>query len=154
MWEVPRYRVRAYIRKKQKAKTQVSSDLKSGPRLHLRRVRAQIKIVEGLAILEKAFQARVLLNDFGQTGLRLFSSERLRPGQDIVIALDRPKEFYVRARVLWCFDAPRSGRVLSESNFNYRVGVEYLFSSSNEEASVKEYCQYLMTEYIFGRRAL
>jgi hypothetical protein len=150
MWEVPSHRIRAYVRARKEAKARISALYPAGDfsdrgaeKLHLRRVRAQLKISDGYGGLQHGIQgilpARVLLNDFGAKTLKLFTPTALRPGQVISISIEAPRQFYARAQVIACHSVPSETRIITEMPYGFRVAVAFLFDNDVEREIVRRY---------------
>lgn len=101
---------------------------------HVRRVCAQLK-----GIATSAAPIRVILNDLTAHGLETFSPLALASGLEVSITLEHPAQLYVKARVLYCERYNPASRVLSQAPFPFRIGVEFVFESIEEERAVREF---------------
>jgi hypothetical protein len=147
MWEVPKYRVRAYLRSLRDSRKREQERRDRG-RFHFKRTRAELKVGDTFSGRTEILSARVVLNDFSSTGLRIFTSEPLAPGTEVALTLEEPRYFYVRGRVRWCHPLPFERRVMTQQPFSYRVGIEFQFSSIAEEAAVENYCRHLFLDHL------
>ncbi len=146
MWQAPSQRSRALAHQKRKERDRYRQQF------HVRRVRAEIKVSEPMVQSTRS-AARVVLNDVTPNGLGLFSEHPVMPGQEVAITLEEPKRFYVRGRVTWCQEYECNTHVLSQTSFRYRVGIEFIFETPEEQAAVEAYCIELAEKYISGRAA-
>ncbi len=121
------------------------------PRMHLKKVRAEIKAVGGFSSGVKEVQ--VVLSDISPKGVGFFSSGKLEIGETIALTLDEPKRFYVKGRVAWCQEYDATSHVLSTSPQSYRIGLEFFFDSEEEEAEVRSYCDLIASNHIFTKGA-
>jgi hypothetical protein len=148
MWEVPRYRIRRYLR--QLRKTRAEGKKPERPVFHIKRTQAEITVLEGFAAPKKVVQACVVLNDLTPSGLLLFSSEPFYPGQRINLTLESPKLFYARGHITACKHMSLHQHVVGEHTYPYRVAIRFEFGSHEEELSVRRYCQEIYTRYLYG----
>lgn len=147
MWEVPRYRIRRYLR--QLRKTRAEGKKPAKPNFHIKRTRAEIKIIEGFATSRTIIQACVILNDLSPVGLMLFSPEPFQPGQKINLTLESPKLFYAKGHVTACKHMTLHQHVFGEEMFSYRVAIKFDFNSPDEEIAVRRYCQEIYNRYLY-----
>ncbi len=148
MWEVPRYRIRRYLRKVRKARAEASQVEK--PVFHLKRTKAEIAILEGLAAPKAVVQASLILNDLTPFGLMLFSEQPLYVGQRIGLTIDAPKLFYARGTVTACKNMDLHRHIFGEAYYAYRVAIKFEFHSAEEERAVARYCQELYRRHLYG----
>lgn len=146
MWQAPNQRGKALANQRKRDRERMRQNF------HLRRVRAQIKISEPMAPATST-HARLILNDLSPKGMGMFSEAPLMVGQIVAITIEEPRRFYVHGRIVWCQEYDANSHVLSETSFSYRVGVEFVFETKEEEKSVREYCENLVQEYVYGRKA-
>lgn len=136
MWQVPNQKLRAMMNARKRERERSSRSF------HIRRTRAQVKIVSGMET-QPMQEARVVLNDISPKAMRLFSADMIAAGQVAAITLDEPTRIYVRARVVSCQELDAESRVISENPFSYRVSLLFLFDSDEEERAFKAYCEQL-----------
>jgi len=86
---------------------------------------------------------RILLNDFSPVGVGVFSKIPLSVGQEIAVTFQEPRRFYVKGRILWCKEYHHGSPVMSDNNFSYRVGVEFVFESEEESQQVVKFYEEL-----------
>lgn len=144
MWQAPSQRSRALANQKRRERERMRQSF------HVRRVRAEIKVSQPM-VQSTRTDARVILNDFTPQGLGLFSEHAVMPGQEVSITLEEPKRFFVRGRVIWCQEYDANSHVLSQVSFKFRVGIEFVFETPEEQAAVEAYVTELNEKYIFGR---
>ena len=140
MWQSPSQRRRALILARDRERA------RSKRRLHLQRVRAELKVV---GEIKAATEAHVVLTDIGTEGLGLFASKPLPVGQQIALTIEYPRRFYVRARIISCQEYDVESHVLSRARHSYRVGVMFLFANAAERRQVEQYCELLRRDYFF-----
>lgn len=121
--------------------------------LHMKRVMAQLKVVpqEGAGLgnnSNQLFEARVILNDFSPTGVGLFMSEPVMVGELLAITVEHPKRFYCKARAVWCQVLTQEGHIISQQNYPYRIGLEFIFETPEEQASVKAFYEEIVQQHI------
>ncbi|MGZ3698844.1 MAG: hypothetical protein ACXWPM_09695 [Bdellovibrionota bacterium] len=141
MWNPLKHQIRNYVNYKQKKKEK-SREL---PSLHIKRTRAELMIQEGLG-RSVVSPARVILNDLTPKGIFLFTTNQLPIGQALSLTMEDPKRFYVRGHVISCQTVIMDRRVISEENYQYRVGIVFDFQSSEESDAVQAYCEELYAE--------
>jgi hypothetical protein len=142
MWQAPNQRVRAQANARKRERERVRRGI------HIKRVRAEIKTVGELAAPALVTQARVLLNDFSPKGVGVFAHAPIIVGQLVSLTLEEPKRFYVKGRVVWCQEYAMESHVLSETPFHYRMGIEFVFETPEEEQQVKDYCEALGHDHL------
>jgi hypothetical protein len=113
--------------------------------LHFRRVTAQIKITGGNSCVH---DVRVILNDLSPKGLGLFSPVNLHVGQEVAITLEKPRRFYVKARVVYSHPLEGAGKVITDCAFGHRVGLEFVLDSPEEAQAVTEFCEEMNRLYV------
>jgi hypothetical protein len=147
MWDVPRYRIRAYLRNLKQANLK----RKAGRRhvLHVRRADGQIRIIEGLATSIDAIPAKIILNDFFPTHMTLYTSIPLLEGQQVSVTLSHPRVFFVKGRIVNCSNQRIGSRVLSTNPFQHRLQVVFEFQSSYERNAVLRFYKELVAKVLF-----
>jgi Tfp pilus assembly protein PilZ len=146
MWQAPGQRGRALAAQKKRERERQKQSL------HMRRVRAEIKISQPMMQAIRT-EARVILNDFNYTGLGLFTENSFLAGQEVALTLEEPVRFFVRGRVVWCQEYETSAHVVCQTTYRYRVGIEFIFDSPEEQAAVQAYCDELLSKYVLGGQA-
>jgi hypothetical protein len=149
MWDVPRYRIRAYVRALKRARQH-----RKDPRefeLHIKRVRADVRIVEGLASKTHPTAGRMILNDMTERGTYVFTRTPFREGQILEVTLSEPKLFYVKGRVIGCERINPDSVIMSEDPVPYRLAIEFTFHSMYEREMVKSFCHELRLEELYPR---
>lgn len=96
--------------------------------------------------------ARVMLNDLSPKGVGLFSPIAIQPGQEVQLTIEEPKRFFVRGKIAWCQEYDANSHVLSRDPYSFRIGIEFEFTSAEEERQVREHCTMLIREHVFATR--
>lgn len=147
MWEVPKYRIRAYLRSVQTQRKR-ARDRVDRETPHLQRVRVELRMFEGLGTPPTLVTGRALLNDLTTRQLKLFTAEPLEIGAALSLTIRTPQPFFVNARVAFCHEAPFTTRVLTETPLRYRVGVVFQFRTANETSAVEEFVTLLQSQHL------
>lgn len=145
-WDVPNYRIRAYVRGLRTVATKKRRLLEMP--FHMRRVSGLIKVTDGAALAPDLVPARLILNDLTPKGARIFTSYPLMPGQQIQLTLEHPEYFYVRAQVVHCAQVSVSNKILSPQSFHHRIEIRFTFESDLEILRVRNYCQDIYKRYV------
>jgi hypothetical protein len=148
MWNVPHYRIRAYVKGLRKTKGQTTEVAK--PHFHLKRAAADLAVSGGFGTEVQIIPARLILNDFTPTGVTVFSSKPFQPGQRIALTLQDPQTFYVRGSVKACHLYSLQNGLISGQNFPYRVRIQFNFQSRTEEEMIKRFCEETLVEILYG----
>jgi hypothetical protein len=148
MWDVPRYRIRAYVQGLRRARAWKA--LKPQNSLRIRRTQAEILVTEGFASPAEVVTCRLILNELTPAGVHVYSSRYFVPGQIIALTVHAPRFFYVQATVVSCAKRSLDHRVLSDDPQSYRVDLKFLFASNEERRAVREYCQDFLGRYLYG----
>jgi hypothetical protein len=148
MWEVPRYRIRRYLRQVRKQRAEQANRPK--PQFHIKRTAAHVRVLDGIAKGLGTMPACVILNDLSPAGLLLFTPDQLQPGQRVSLTLDSPKLFYARGIVTACKNISLHQQVFGENNFAFRTAIRFEFQNPDEERAVRRYCQEIYTRYLYG----
>ncbi|HUP55862.1 MAG TPA: hypothetical protein VM598_00305, partial [Bdellovibrionota bacterium] len=130
MWDVPRYRIRAYVRALKRARS-----ARKHPRefeVHFKRVKAELRIIEGFASKTAPTPARLILNEMTPLGTYVFARSPFREGQIVELTLNDPKLFYVKGRILSCDKMNPDSVIMSEDPVPYRVAIAFTFQSLYE----------------------
>lgn len=121
---------------------------------HMRRTTAQIKpsVPLGSKIAgggpADIVLVRIVLNDFSAKGIELFSPKAMRVGQEVSMTMDDPKRFFSRARIVGCQEMRAETHILSAEKYNYRVRLQFLFDSSEQEESVRLYAEEIIGDCV------
>ena len=146
MWQAPSQRMRAVSNQKKRERD------RSRRPMHIKRVHAEIKLVNPRAAQGEAavlVDARLLLNDLSPKGMGVFSAQAMDAGQEIAITLQDPSRIYLRGKVIHCQEFDANSHVLSAKSFSYRIGIQFLFETADEQAAVKKFCEQISREHIF-----
>lgn len=156
MWNVPTYRIRAYVRGLRRG-SQGRRQAHPFP-FHYKRTRAEIALqTTDSATLRiahgdgerPAIQASLVLNDFSPRGSFLFSAEQIQLGQRVYLTIHGPKRFFIRGRVVLCKRMSFHATTLtSGETYPYRVGILFDFQSIDERIAVKKYYDELSSKYL------
>jgi Tfp pilus assembly protein PilZ len=141
MWQSPNQRVRAAANARKRERERLKMPF------HIKRVVASVGVqVVGQAEPLKV-EVRVILNDFTQKGMGLFSAHRFSSGEDVTIELETPNKIQLKGKIAWCQEYEARGKILTEHSFSYRVGLHFTFASAEEEQAVKTYCADLLQNH-------
>jgi hypothetical protein len=139
MWQAPNHRTRAAgAKKRERARRPI----------HLKRVLAEMKVVTPPQSAPVITEVRVMLNDFSSKGLGIFSIIPVLVGQQVAITLQDPTRIYVRGRVVWCREYDADTHVLSSKAYSYRMGIQFVFDSPEEEQAVAEFCELIARDHV------
>ena len=118
--------------------------------LHLTRVQAQLKLITGgLGTPPVIIVSNLLLNDFLPKGMGVFLPEKLLVGQEVSVTIEKPKRFFCRARVTYCHEIEyRPSHLVQNTRYLYRSGVEFIFDSTEEEETVREFYHEIYRDYV------
>jgi hypothetical protein len=150
MWEIPKYRIRAYLRSVENTRKQKKKAV-SRDGIHLKRVHVELRSGDGFTGPTTIITARAVLNDMSLLGLKVFTSMPLNPGMELAITIEHPRYFYVRGVVRYCHEVNYESRILSSNPFNHRVYIQFIFNSAAEEIAVESYCRQIMAEHVVTR---
>ena len=92
--------------------------------------------------------ARVILNEFSDAGVGVYTTERLRMGQEVALTIDDPRRFYITGKVLYCNDVRSDSKIMQQVNFPWRAGVEFIYKSDAERSEVAAYCEELRKTWL------
>lgn len=118
--------------------------------MHIKKVKAEIRLIQTSEQPTQATEARVVLNDLNPLGMGIFSSEPLLVGQEIAITLTDPKRVYLRGRIVWCQEFDIDSHVISQNNFHYRAGIKFTFTSKEEEDAVRQYVDEMARTFLYS----
>ncbi len=106
---------------------------------HLKRVTAEIKVIPTNGGGEPwVTEARILLNDFSQKGVAIFSSKPLSVGQEVMITLTEPGQIVLKGKVMICQAFDADSHVLTAKSFSHRALIQYA-GTAEETAAVKSF---------------
>lgn len=138
MWQAPNQRVRAAASAKKRER-----DRNQRP-IHLKRVHADLQSIgESTSLPSVASEVRLVLNDLTEAGFTFFSRKRLHAGQEVVLTLKDPRPLELKGKIVWCQEHEADGHVLSPEPFSFRAGLQLAFSSEEERAAFKAFCDEL-----------
>ncbi len=148
-WEIPEYRIRAYLRNKSSREDKRKQESATGPSLY--RVQGEIR-ERGSNRDSRAepVSCRLILNDFGPTGVRVFCARRLQIGRRVEFVIEHPRPFYVEAKIASCVTYSDREAIISRFPHRHRVELSFIFFSEEERHAVLQYWRRL-TSY-FHRR--
>ena len=155
MWEVPRYRIRAYVRaKRRSAWARRDRDQRE---IHFRKTAAEVRRITatsalGTPSMSPPTPAVVVLNELSAQGVYLFSATPIIAGQQINLTIAYPKLFFVRGRVVGCQRLFSDGRVMQNNRLGYRITIEFEYQSLYEREQVRIYCRELAAQYLYPAR--
>jgi hypothetical protein len=137
-------RVKALLAAKQREKERLTRPI------HLERVSLSLKKLEANQELE----SRALLNDLSPKGVGVFTREALPTHTLLEVDLQildpvqgTTHHFKMRGRVAWCQYQPSHSKVLSETPFAYRVGLEFTFSDDEVKNRYETWCEAISQKY-------
>ena len=146
MYDVPRYRIKAYVQNLRRSRQQIQ---RLTQRIHILRSRAEIRVTDGMTLPFRPVLCRVILNEMTAMGVYLYSSDAISPGQRVSLTIQEPRMFYSRGIVLSCQPVFRSGGVISETPLRYRIAVEFQFQTREEREAVTDYCEGFLRERLY-----
>lgn len=124
--------------------------------LHLRRIRAELKILDrATQAVKEQRQVRVLMNDLSSTGCGMFCIGPLKAGEMIEILFETAAgPLSIRGIVAWCQENMIRSKVFSEqTQFSHRIGIEFKFKDAEEQRTVTKLYENYAVEVLFGARA-
>lgn len=137
MWQSPSQRIRAIAATKRKLHGA------KGNKIHIKRVRADIKLMSTLGV-PGIWEIRIVLNDLTPLRVELYSPKPIQQGEEVAITLEYPKRIYLRGVVSWCQEHCVDSHIISTVDFSYRIGIRLIFQSQEEETTVKSFYDELM----------
>lgn len=146
MWQAPNQRIRQGSGPKKR-------DGRKSRRFHVKRVNAEIKALGPPQAPATVTQARLVLNDLSPRGLGLFASAPMLVGQEISLTIEEPKRFSVRGRIIWCQEYDAGTHILTDYPYHFRVGIEFLFETQEEENQVRDFCEEIERDYLCDTKA-
>lgn len=142
MWQAPSQRTRAVANAKKKQRDA------SSRRLHIKRVKAELRVVVQGNTAPEVNEVRVVLNDMTERGMGLYSQNPIGVGREVAVTLESPRQIYLRGHVTWCQEFDAESRILAQNPFSYRVGVKFIFQSPEEEEAVKNFFEELISQHL------
>jgi len=134
---------------KKKTKSSAPSKKPVYPSFHLRMVNAEL-MPNPFSIDNSGgpILCRVLLSDLTSRGILLFSSQPLAVGHKLQLTIDQPRRFFANVRVVALQNFLVEKKILYKDSYPYRVCLEFVFESPQEEMQIKEYCRELQSHYV------
>lgn len=147
MWDVPSYRIKTYLRnmRAQQAKDRSRS---KRDRMHIRRVKALVRVSSGLGAPVEIIDARLILNEFGPAGIRLYTTRPLTPGQEVSITIEEPRYFFAHARVAATQNVGFDRNIIAVEPYDYRVALLFKTHTTAEENAISSYVSELLSNLI------
>jgi hypothetical protein len=121
--------------------------------IHIKRITALLDLLSPEPTEIVQMEVRVVLNDFSTKGMQLFSSEPLIPGQSVSLTIQDPVYISVRAKVRWCQEYNPGGHVLSVQPYSYRLGIEFIPSSPEEQQAIKNFYDEITRKYLYTSKS-
>jgi hypothetical protein len=149
MWHTPNQRVRALANAKKRDRERARKPI------HIKRIDATIKLVDRNSKNStqntdlQEIHTRIVLNDLSTTGLGLFSPTAVEIGQELSLIITDPMKLELRAKVIWCQEHDANSHILSSNPYSYRIGIEFILSSQEEQQSVKAFCEEIFSNYLY-----
>lgn len=110
-----------------------------------------IKAVEGKIKDENSSsQIKIILNDFGPKGIGVFSEHSFLIGQEITLLLENPRVISLKGKIAWCKEHDANSNIISPKPFSYRIGIVFQFENEGQEKEVRNFCEVLEKEYLYG----
>jgi hypothetical protein len=110
-------------------------------RLHIQRVHGELRVSPGAEQFESRYEAplpiRLLLNEMSPYGVELYLPENLPNGIEVSITLEKPRRFFCRGVVV--SSQYQESRIISAHRYSYRLGLEFVFHSPEEEKAVRDF---------------
>lgn len=109
------------------------------------------RILANLTFDGRSVEARVILNDLNPKGTGLFLTQAVNLGQSVTLEIRDPHPISIQGKVLWCqHDA--GSHVLSNQPFAYRVGVEFVYKSAEEQGAIKQFVEELARDFLYTHK--
>ncbi|MDR3606777.1 MAG: PilZ domain-containing protein [Oligoflexia bacterium] len=97
-------------------------------------------------------EASVLLNDLSLHGIGIYAPSLIQAGNhltiNLTIELSEKRTLTLQGKVMWC-QRSENHRVISQSNFPYRVGIRFQFASTAEEEEYAAFWNQLQKEHLY-----
>jgi hypothetical protein len=146
MWQAPNQRVRAAANARKRERERARKPI------HIKRIRALIEIVSG-SQKGASNEVRMIVNDLSASGIGIFAPIQLSTDQEIILKFEDPTPIDIRARVAWSQDIITNSHIISAQPYTYRIGLEFLSSSPEEQQNIKTFCEDLLKNYIQPKKA-
>ena len=114
----------------------------SRTKIPFQRVSAEIRIDSTQEVIE----GRVFLNDLSPEGVGCFINVALDKGEQVSLVIEQPKHIYIKGEIIWCSPYARDTKILTQSQFNFRAGIQFKFDDEEEKAAVRKYCEELYAD--------
>lgn len=97
--------------------------------------------------------ARLVGQDFGLEGMRVFCNQPILEGSEVAVTLLGQQRLYVRGRIKWCHALPYPmTQILTEREYRFRAEIVFDFGSSEEQREVQSFIREFQTRYVLGAR--
>lgn len=107
-------------------------------KLHIRRVRAELKTVASATTPESTCAARVLVNDLSLSGIGLFCASPVEQGIDVELVISAKQPITFKGKVVWCQEFYNQGHIVSDTKFSYRCGIKFSFKDAEEQTKLMQ----------------
>ncbi len=141
MWHAPNQKIRNLTKKREKSRKTI----------HIKRISADLHLISDQ---ENKTSTRLILNDLSTKGAGIFSPTPFIGGQEVLIKIIDPKKLEIKARIIWCQQHTASSRVLSDVPFAYRIGVEFIFTSPEDQQKVDQYFEEVNKNFLYSSQAV
>lgn len=121
--------------------------------IHIKRICAELELVNA-GNPQGKIEVRVILNDLSPKGMQLFSTEPFISGQDIKLKITDPIAIEVSAKVRWCQEHNASSHVISNRDFSYRLGIEFVVNNPEEQQAIKLFYDEITRKYLYTHKAV
>lgn len=122
-------------------------------RFHLASSQVTLRISGTRGEADRTLAGKVLLNEIHPELCALFSPEPLRVGAMVSIAIEHPRQFYVKAQIVGCRLFSPNSRILSaEGGLPYRVWITPVFETEEERLDVQKYADWILENYLWPER--
>ncbi len=125
----------------------------TGKRVKLKRAEAEIKTLAsdsdtGDDSTTEILPARVILNEFSDAGVGVYTTEALRMGQEVALTIDEPRRFYITGRIVFCNEVRTDSKLLQQITYPWRAGIEFNYKTDAERSEVAAYCEELRKSWL------
>ena len=107
--------------------------------IHFQRISAELTISSNEAPAAKT-PVRILLNDFSEKGVGLYSPFQIQTTDGVILELFYPYPMKLRAKVVWCQEFNVGSHILTQNAFPYRVGLEFISETEEDKKSIRDLC--------------
>jgi hypothetical protein len=111
--------------------------------LNLKRITAEIRTAEPLSSggrPEREGLARIFLSDLSAMGVSAYCSQSFAAGQEVALVIEFSTMIYLRGIVVYSSEKDSPTQIISNTPFNYRIGIQFVFDDAAERAAVSKYC--------------